>query len=323
MKIHIMSLISDQVAGSVFSISALLCDGYGNVVMDNVRKVNLSIQMIDQDEVTQDWPLAEQLSQQGSVVFSGLMFNKTRTTCRMSVCTRAWSRVMLSSNFCVVSRPCGILSSVSNNFFFDAAKATTLILLSQPSKLLIASSIQYIQLQVRDDFGNVVTSKNRCSKVCVTGVGQPPLSQNPTVHNSNNSCLESVNGQAEFHLSLDSAAKNTSLLFYCISSTAPSTPFAKLVVTGLEVVVLQKFIVTSQPSSTIAGNVLVPQPVVQLCGTDCIKSSECCIFNSSGVVIVDQDAVANGLIGRLSAPIIEGIGAFTDLQVPTILTQLD
>jgi hypothetical protein len=319
MKIHILSLMSTQSAGTAFSVSALLCDGYGNVVLGPAVKVNLSIQTIAQDNILWDWPLAEQTSRHGALLFTGLFFNKTQTICNMNGCTRAWSRIMLSSEICFLQTQCRIVRSASNRFVFDAAKASKLILLSHPPKLWIATSSYRIKVQVQDDFGNVVISRDSCSKICVSGSGQPPNSQYPTVRNSNNSCLEHVNGQADFELSLDYAEKNSTIQFYCISSANPSTRSAKLYVTDLEVVVLQKIFVTSQPRSTLAGNILVPQPVVQLCGSNCIEASECCLFNSSGIVRVDSPPPeAGGLVGNLDALIIEGIGTFTNLKVRTI-----
>ena len=294
-------------------MQALLSDAYGNLLGINGTNVSLSIFVAGSFESFPEWLLATQLSVLGKVSFRGLRFSKTLASCNDISCIRPKFALSFTSLSCVLPFPCLAVQSMSNTFLMNAANASNLTLLSSQAKLGPMSSFEEIQLQIQDIFGNVVIVKNTCWKVCVIGLGQTPPKL--TIWNSNNSCIDPQNGSVYFDISMDK--QNATIQFSCRSSGSPSVPFALFTIYNFQPETLKAILVTFQPNSSRVGVVFSVQPVIQLCSSQIGAGlPTCSLLNASGTVFVDTSVPgASGLSGSLSAPIIQGIGAFTDLKV--------
>ena len=310
-RITIISLVGNQTAGRPFSITIYLSDNYGNLLLDSGRNISSSLVILDQAATAKYWLLSTNLSALGTVSFSRLLFNNAMVTCFPTFCLIPKFALVFSGLSCSDQTNCTIQSK-SNPFSLDSDSASNLVLLSNKAKLGNNGSFQELALQIQDKYGNIVLNQRSCPSICVAAAAPLKLS----ILNSNNSCLEPKIGRVYFYLALDRESTNATLRFSCTSRNYSNGTLATLEVINFQFSLLKSMAVLSQPQSLqSAGRILIPQPTIQLCSS-CADNSACCVFNVSGVALIDKsNDGANGLSGNLSTPIIDGLGVFTDLKV--------
>jgi len=191
----------------------------------------------------------------------------------------------------------GLNSGNSSSFTINAAAATNLVFIQQPTDTAAGSTIPNITVQIRDAFGNNASQSG-------TGIGISLISGNGTLAGTTTQ-LTDANGLATFSgLSINLAGLKTLQVASTGLGTTDSNQFTINPGAATEVVFVQ------QPTNTVAGDNIAPVVTVRL--RDQFGNN----VTQSGVTVNMALLTGTGtLLGTTAQDTVGGIATFSDLHI--------
>ena len=273
---------STSVAGTNITptMSVRIVDGAGNTVSSATNAITLGIGTNPGGGILSG--TTTQSASGGSANFPGMSINRSGV------------------GYTLLASATGLTSATSSAFDITPAAASAVAFLVQPSTVTAGASIApAVQVEVRDPFGNRVTSSTATVAIA--------LGANPGGSTlGGTTSVAAVAGVATF----STLSLNRSAAGYTLSATSGGLTAATSAAFAVDPGAATALAITTMPTTAVNGAALAPQPVIRL--VDANGNT----VPSNGVVVTAALASGSGVLGgTLTASTSNGVATFANLAL--------